>query len=721
VSPEGRRRDRSGERGRRSGEESALLDEYNHAKDWKRKRASPESKRSKARSESSPRRRSLSMSPKRRPGDKTENKGISTPSKIFKERKVVSTTPEKKDKSTFNLKTTSEKQVHHVSNRLPEKTRARSRSESTSGSEEASDEDEDDEDEDEDEQNEKELEKERMAMKHKLEEERAKKEAEKESEMREELLRRIHKKAADESGQNVSDASSDQQTPSQNPSDQTLLEKVNEIIKSCVKLKEDKGISEEKLNKANKIIEKAQEKKKSLTEQLGEVEEKIHEEKERLNERIQTRGGWVGKSDQKRGMVEVTEKMDASNQPDAEADNEDDGRRTPLAYRTDRARSESASEFELEVSLDAKIKEHLEEDGEMKIVVKPLPPVKPKENYLEEGELKETSKAGGKENNDKAAVDGSEPVQKALEEELKKLSSEVEDRSRSRERSVGVTEELQAMSGRSDKRAVAASRGRRRSSSSSQSRPRRSRSWSRSRSRSRSRRSRSWTRSRSRTRSRERDYGRDWEDRRGWGKRRDDWGRREGGDRGYRPYQYRDQHQHQDRQGQHWIPVTPCAIQEDIDLGPGETGAVSIRAKGEFSFKDNSGCMVRITKWTGKDAMSSVQIRPQIVELDNKSTLKVEVTNPHEERGLELMKYDKIACLSILSAPTHPGLFRSLDCSPDRYETDARRWFKVTTVVLHKKGSPRACPLLLTLIPVLEGIGIHTVFQSGLKLCRYLS
>lgn len=145
-------------------------------------------------------------------------------------------------------------------------------------------------------------------------------------------------------------------------------------------------------------------------------------------------------------------------------------------------------------------------------------------------------------------------------------------------------------------------------------------------------------------------------------------------------YNQRDQNH-----SQQWIPVTPCAILDDVDIGPGETKSVAIRAKGEFSFKDNSRCMVRITKWTGKDAMSSVQIRPQIVE--SRSSVYIDVTNPHSERGLELMQDDKIACLSILSAPTHPGLFRDLNCSPDRYETEERRWFKATTVVLHKKGT----------------------------------
>ena len=111
-----------------------------------------------------------------------------------------------------------------------------------------------------------------------------------------------------------------------------------------------------------------------------------------------------------------------------------------------------------------------------------------------------------------------------------------------------------------------------------------------------------------------------------------------------------------------------------------------MRAKGEFSFKDNAGCMVRITKWTGKDSTTSVHIRPQIILLDDRTSVVIEVANPHSERNLELVKHDKIACLSVLSAPAHPSTFRGLRCSPDRYQTEDHRWFKVTTVVLHKKG-----------------------------------
>ena len=44
----------------------------------------------------------------------------------------------------------------------------------------------------------------------------------------------------------------------------SLLEKVNEIIQSCVKLKDENKVTGSKLEKANKIIQKAEEKKLKL-------------------------------------------------------------------------------------------------------------------------------------------------------------------------------------------------------------------------------------------------------------------------------------------------------------------------------------------------------------------------------------------------------------------------------------------------------------------------
>ena len=58
--------------------------------------------------------------------------------------------------------------------------------------------------------------------------------------------------------------------------------------------------------------------------------------------------------------------------------------------------------------------------------------------------------------------------------------------------------------------------------------------------------------------------------------------------------------------------------------------SVPIKAKGEFSFRDNPGCQVhpvqqptqlhtvlqvRMTKWTGKDSVEFINVRPQLVRL----------------------------------------------------------------------------------------------------------
>ena len=62
-----------------------------------------------------------------------------------------------------------------------------------------------------------------------------------------------------------------------------------------------------------------------------------------------------------------------------------------------------------------------------------------------------------------------------------------------------------------------------------------------------------------------------------------------------------------------WIPVTPCSLQEDVQVARMSTMMVTIKAKGEFSFKDNADCMVKITKWTGKDPVSDIHVERQIV------------------------------------------------------------------------------------------------------------
>ena len=134
-----------------------------------------------------------------------------------------------------------------------------------------------------------------------------------------------------------------------------------------------------------------------------------------------------------------------------------------------------------------------------------------------------------------------------------------------------------------------------------------------------------------------------------------------------------------------WIPITPCTIQEDVEVEPMSTVLVNIKAKGEFSFKDNLGCYVRITKWTGKDSVDFLTIKPQVIKIES-SLVRVEMSNTYSDKFLNIYKHDKVACMSILSSPPPSAMLSRINCSPERYQSQDKRWFKVTTVVLHKKG-----------------------------------
>ena len=141
------------------------------------------------------------------------------------------------------------------------------------------------------------------------------------------------------------------------------------------------------------------------------------------------------------------------------------------------------------------------------------------------------------------------------------------------------------------------------------------------------------------------------------------------------------------RISEHWVPVSPCTIQENITLEKCSTMMVTVAPRGQFSFKENKGSMVRITKWTGRDYIGCIHIRPQIVTIDENMDLQIEVESPYPEKNIYLKKHDSIACLSILTSPIPSAMFSSIHSSvADKYENGSKRWFKVTSVVLHNKG-----------------------------------
>lgn len=138
---------------------------------------------------------------------------------------------------------------------------------------------------------------------------------------------------------------------------------------------------------------------------------------------------------------------------------------------------------------------------------------------------------------------------------------------------------------------------------------------------------------------------------------------------------------------QQWIPVTPCTATETVEIDKLGTILVRIAAKGEFSFKDNAGAMVRVTKWTGRDSVPHIHIRPQVVMLDENSSCEIEVYNPLPSKRVTVAKYDKVACISVLSCPPSSEMYDAMDMSPEQMADAPRRWFKVSAVVLHRKGT----------------------------------
>ena len=100
-----------------------------------------------------------------------------------------------------------------------------------------------------------------------------------------------------------------------------------------------------------------------------------------------------------------------------------------------------------------------------------------------------------------------------------------------------------------------------------------------------------------------------------------------------------------------WIAVSPCVIMDNVNLQQDTKRELQVVQKDQYYFPDNAGFMVKITKWTGQDHVQGIHISPQTVTLDDNRDINVIVENPYDDRELKLEKMDKVACLSILSAP----------------------------------------------------------------------
>jgi len=132
-----------------------------------------------------------------------------------------------------------------------------------------------------------------------------------------------------------------------------------------------------------------------------------------------------------------------------------------------------------------------------------------------------------------------------------------------------------------------------------------------------------------------------------------------------------------------WIAVSPVQLEDDLKMERNSVREVACGVRDQFCFPSNTDCRVKICKWTGRDSVTQVNMKPQFVTLEDENKLSLTLENPFYDRELRLRKHEKVGCLSILSSP----LPRSVRCvTPDRFQTSTDRWFRVTRAVLHRKG-----------------------------------
>ena len=100
-----------------------------------------------------------------------------------------------------------------------------------------------------------------------------------------------------------------------------------------------------------------------------------------------------------------------------------------------------------------------------------------------------------------------------------------------------------------------------------------------------------------------------------------------------------------------WIAVSPVSIENDVKLDKNTEQSVSVILRDKFWFESNKDCRVKITKWTGRDCISSLVIKPQVITLAEENKMDINIETPYYDKQIKLLQYDKIGCLSILSSP----------------------------------------------------------------------
>ena len=129
--------------------------------------------------------------------------------------------------------------------------------------------------------------------------------------------------------------------------------------------------------------------------------------------------------------------------------------------------------------------------------------------------------------------------------------------------------------------------------------------------------------------------------------------------------------------------MTPLSLTSDVSLEKASKCRVVVSLRDQFSFPSNTGGVVKITKWSGREGVNCAVVSPQVVTLQDGHEIELEIENPYYDRTLRLRKHEKVACMSILTCPVPRYLS---DTAPDRYGTSTQRWFRVSHAVLHRKG-----------------------------------
>ena len=62
-----------------------------------------------------------------------------------------------------------------------------------------------------------------------------------------------------------------------------------------------------------------------------------------------------------------------------------------------------------------------------------------------------------------------------------------------------------------------------------------------------------------------------------------------------------------------WIAVSPVSLEDDLKMERNCVKEVACGVRDQFCFPSNVDCRVKICKWTGRDSVTSVEMKPQVI------------------------------------------------------------------------------------------------------------